>query len=74
MNPHDLFIMPLRWSVYFLKTVENKPDYFSLMRRDFNGLRDLPDVPEVSFIKGSVMFSRKIGTRNLKFSVYGEAE
>jgi len=25
-------------------------------------------------LKGTVMFSRKIGTKNLKFSVYGEAE
>lgn len=74
MNPHDLFIMPVRWSVYFLKAVANKPEYFSLMRRDFNGLKALSEVPEISFIKGTVMFSRKIGTKNLKFSVYGEAE
>jgi len=74
MNPHDLFIMPVRWSVYFLKDVADKPGYRSLMRRDFNGLKVSPEIPEISFIKGSVMFSRKIGTKNLKFSVYGEAE
>lgn len=74
MEPSDLFIMPVRWSVYFLKDVPERAGYFSLMRRDFNGLNKIADIPEISLIKGSVMFSRKIGTKNLRFSVYGEAE
>lgn len=74
MSPYDLFIMPVRWSIYYLKTVPNKPDYFSLFRKDFNGLKTLTETIEISLLKGSVTFSRKIGTKNLKFSVYGEAE
>jgi hypothetical protein len=74
MSPYDLFIMPVRWSVYYLKNVPDKPDYFSLIRKDFNGLKNSIETLEVSLLKGSVTFSRKIGTKNLKFSVYGEAE
>ena len=74
MDPSDLFIMPVRWSVYFLRSVPDKDQYFSLIRRDFNGLKNHIETTEISLIKGSVMFSRKIGTKTLRFSVYGEAE
>ncbi len=74
MSPHDLFILPVRFSVYLLKVLSKKPGNFTFIRRDFSGKTSPVDITEISSLKGSILFSRKIGTKVLKFTVYGEAE
>lgn len=74
MVPQVLYILPVRFSAYLFREVPKKDGFHSLVRRSFNGLQGHIDFNEISFIKGSVLFSRKIGSRTLTFNVYGEAE
>ncbi len=77
MVPQDLFVLPVRISAYLfkeLKVSDGNKIYHSLIRRSFNGLNGHIDANEIALIKGSVLFSRKIGSRTLKFNIYGEAE
>lgn len=80
MSPYNLFILPVQVSVYFFRKTSTDGIY-SLKRRDFvgaptkdNATSRMIDVQEIASVNGSVLFSRKLGSKTLRVSIYGGAE